>query len=110
MPTSYITSNNSPLLPPKKPQQQQHTTTQKQHFFTSIYFLFQIAMGLPLHCLKDIRCLYSENPFGSTAIDFEHPAIRPQHKGHVIAARITSENPDEVRLVIVRCLFNIEDL
>ncbi|WAR06945.1 ACAC-like protein [Mya arenaria] len=55
----------------------------------------QIAMGLPLYCMKDIRCLYSENPFGSKAINFERPARMPRPKGHVIAARITSENPDE---------------
>ncbi|XP_052244589.1 acetyl-CoA carboxylase-like isoform X1 [Dreissena polymorpha] len=55
----------------------------------------QIAMGLPLHCMKDIRCLYGENPFGSKPINFERPAVKPQPKGHVIAARITSENPDE---------------
>lgn len=28
-------------------------------------------------------------------INFENPRHKPQPKGHVIAARITSENPDE---------------
>lgn len=59
---------------------------------------FQIAMGLPLYSMKDIRSLYIENPYGGTVINFDNPTIRPLHKGHVIAARITSENPDEVSL------------
>ena len=53
-------------------------------------------MGLPLYCMKDIRCLYGEDPFGSKKINFDKPTITPRPKGHVIAARITSENPDEV--------------
>lgn len=55
----------------------------------------QIAMGLPLYCMKDIRCLYMESPCGRSPINFNNPTIQPQPKGHVIAARITSENPDE---------------
>ncbi|KAK3798057.1 hypothetical protein RRG08_034617 [Elysia crispata] len=55
----------------------------------------QVAMGLPLYRIKDIRLLYGEDPWGSTKIDFEDPNIKPCPKGHVIAARITSENPDE---------------
>ncbi|XP_003704973.1 acetyl-CoA carboxylase isoform X7 [Megachile rotundata] len=55
----------------------------------------QIAMGLPLHHIKDIRLLYGESPWGDTVIDFDQPRHKPQPWGHVIAARITSENPDE---------------
>ncbi|XP_031330897.1 acetyl-CoA carboxylase isoform X2 [Photinus pyralis] len=55
----------------------------------------QIAMGLPLHYIKDIRLLYGESPWGLTTIDFDQPLQKPQPWGHVIAARITSENPDE---------------
>ncbi|XP_020292337.1 acetyl-CoA carboxylase isoform X2 [Pseudomyrmex gracilis] len=55
----------------------------------------QIAMGLPLHHIKDIRLLYGESPWGENAIDFDQPRHKPQPWGHVIAARITSENPDE---------------
>ncbi|KAJ8967322.1 hypothetical protein NQ314_002949 [Rhamnusium bicolor] len=55
----------------------------------------QIAMGLPLHYIKDIRLLYGESPWGTTEIDFDQPRHKPQPWGHVIAARITSENPDE---------------
>ncbi|XP_052899542.1 acetyl-CoA carboxylase [Anopheles moucheti] len=55
----------------------------------------QIGMGIPLYRIKDIRLLYGENPWGSTVIDFDTPAQKPRPWGHVIAARITSENPDE---------------
>nr|CAD7573681.1 unnamed protein product [Timema californicum] len=55
----------------------------------------QIAMGLPLHRIKDIRLLYGETPWGENVIDFDTPRHKPQPWGHVIAARITSENPDE---------------
>uniref|UniRef100_G3TBG5 acetyl-CoA carboxylase n=1 Tax=Loxodonta africana TaxID=9785 RepID=G3TBG5_LOXAF len=55
----------------------------------------QIAMGVPLHRLKDIRLLYGESPWGVTPISFETPNNPPLARGHVIAARITSENPDE---------------
>ncbi|XP_041504337.1 acetyl-CoA carboxylase 2 isoform X3 [Microtus oregoni] len=55
----------------------------------------QIAMGVPLHRLKDIRLLYGESPWGVTPISFESPPSPPIARGHVIAARITSENPDE---------------
>uniref|UniRef100_A0A8D2KPK5 acetyl-CoA carboxylase n=1 Tax=Urocitellus parryii TaxID=9999 RepID=A0A8D2KPK5_UROPR len=55
----------------------------------------QIAMGVPLHRLKDIRLLYGESPWGVTPISFDTPSNPPLPRGHVIAARITSENPDE---------------
>ena len=53
-------------------------------------------MGIPLYRIKDIRVLFGEEPWGSTRINFENPVYKPVPKGHVIAARITSENPDEV--------------
>ncbi|XP_054628286.1 acetyl-CoA carboxylase isoform X2 [Dunckerocampus dactyliophorus] len=55
----------------------------------------QIAMGIPLHRIKDIRLLYGDTPWGDTIINFETPECPPSPRGHVIAARITSENPDE---------------
>ncbi|XP_050426014.1 acetyl-CoA carboxylase isoform X3 [Adelges cooleyi] len=55
----------------------------------------QISMGLPLNCIKDIRLLYSESAWGDSYIDFDAPRHKPHPWGHVIAARITSENPDE---------------
>lgn len=56
----------------------------------------QIAMGIPLYRIKDIRMLYGVQPWGDTHIDFEGLSTAPSPRGHVIAARITSENPDEV--------------
>uniref|UniRef100_A0A668AIB8 acetyl-CoA carboxylase n=1 Tax=Myripristis murdjan TaxID=586833 RepID=A0A668AIB8_9TELE len=55
----------------------------------------QIAMGIPLHRIKDIRMLYGVQPWGDSPIDFEGLLTAPSPRGHVIAARITSENPDE---------------
>ena len=68
-------------------------------------------MGVPLYRLKDIRVLYNLEPWGDTPIDFDDPNIRPEPKGHVIAARITSENPDEVynfadTCTLEKCWFN----
>ena len=52
-------------------------------------------MGLTLHRIKDIRLLYGELNSYDTELGFEDRINRPIPKGHVIAARITSENPDE---------------
>jgi acetyl-CoA carboxylase/biotin carboxylase 1 len=61
----------------------------------------QIAMGVPLYCIKDIRIMYGLAPNGTSPIDldFSLPTSlqiqrRPSPKGHVIATRITAENPD----------------
>ena len=55
-----------------------------------------IAMGIPLHKLKAVRQMYRVNmdPMDDL-IDFHNPKFEPRPMGHVIAARITSENPDE---------------
>ena len=63
-----------------------------------ISYFFQVAMGLPLHRIKGIRVLYGEDPWADNPIDFDNPPEKPLPKGHVIAARITSENPDEVTM------------
>jgi acetyl-CoA carboxylase/biotin carboxylase 1 len=55
----------------------------------------QIAMGLTLHRIKDIRYLFGETNQFDTEIDFDGTVNKPIPRGHVIAARITSENPDE---------------
>lgn len=62
----------------------------------------QIAMGLPLHRIRDIRLLYGADPHTSSAIDFDFTTEgsvqnqrRPTPKGHCTACRITSEDPDE---------------
>lgn len=60
----------------------------------------QITMGIPLHRIKDIRMLYGVQPWGDSPIDFEAFSTAPSPRGHVIAARITSENPDEVRVYV----------
>ncbi|XP_065065408.1 acetyl-CoA carboxylase-like isoform X1 [Rhopilema esculentum] len=55
----------------------------------------QIAMGIPLHRIKDIRVLFGVSPWGNSLIDFTATNSQSVPKGHVIAARITAENPDE---------------
>ena len=62
----------------------------------------QIAMGLPLHRIRDIRLLYGADPHSSSVIDFDFSQEgsvqnqrRPTPKGHCTACRITSEDPDE---------------
>lgn len=52
-------------------------------------------MGLPLQRIPDIRTFYGVDRWDDTPIDFDNPAHPPKPKGHVIAARITAENPDD---------------
>lgn len=61
----------------------------------------QVAMGIPLHRIRDIRQLYGVAPNGSSEIDFDMTKPdagalqrKPRPKGHVVAVRITAENPD----------------
>ncbi len=56
-------------------------------------------MGIPLHCIRDIRRLYKVDLLATTTIDFDNPVVKPTPHGHVIACRITAENPDEVRYI-----------
>lgn len=53
----------------------------------------QVAMGIPLQFIPDVRRLYKKHPFGKTEIDFDTEEQAPPH-GHVIAARITAEDPN----------------
>ena len=53
----------------------------------------QVAMGIPLHRIPDIRKLYGRPAFSTSTIDFEEEQQVPTG-GHCIAARITAENPD----------------
>lgn len=62
----------------------------------------QIAMGLPLHRIRDIRMLYGADPNTAAKIDFSFSKEdsvksqrRPTPKGHTTACRITSEDPGE---------------
>ena len=54
----------------------------------------QVAMGIPLSRIPDIRRFYGMDPEGDSDIDFmEEDYVLPER--HLIAARITAENPDE---------------
>jgi acetyl-CoA carboxylase/biotin carboxylase 1 len=53
----------------------------------------QVAMGIPLGKMPDVRCLYGLDPVGSVPLDVA-TAPRPSPKGHVVAVRITAENPE----------------
>eukprot|EP00762_Andalucia_godoyi_P000340 ANDGO_03235.mRNA.1 Acetyl-CoA carboxylase len=53
-----------------------------------------VACGVPLHRIPDIRRLYGEDPEGESPIDFDNRKQIPP-RGHVIAVRITAENPEE---------------
>jgi len=55
----------------------------------------QVAMGIPLNRIPQIRALYArEDIYGSDKIDFLEEEYRDINV-HIIAARITAENPDE---------------
>ncbi len=55
----------------------------------------QVAMGIPLYAIPQIRALYGrEDIYGNDKIDFMEEDYKPIDS-HVIAARITAENPDE---------------
>ena len=55
----------------------------------------QVAMGIPLYNIPQIRRLYGkEDMYGTDKIDFLEEDYKPIDS-HVIAARITAENPDE---------------
>lgn len=52
-------------------------------------------MGIPLHEIPDIRAFYGKSDrYGHDAIDFMNDDYAPI-RNHIIAARITAENPDE---------------
>jgi len=53
----------------------------------------QVAMGIPLNRIGDIRKLYGRHPRGRDTIDFDF-AERQVPPRHCIAVRITAENPE----------------
>lgn len=55
----------------------------------------QIAMGVPLNRIKDIRLLFGESPWDDNLIDFDKASKRNKPFGHVIAARLIAENPND---------------
>ncbi|CCE63008.1 hypothetical protein TPHA_0D03740 [Tetrapisispora phaffii CBS 4417] len=62
----------------------------------------QIAMGIPMHRIGDIRHLYGYDAESNSVIDFSLPSktltenhLKPKPKGHCISCRITAEDPDQ---------------
>lgn len=81
--------------------QVEHPTTEMVSGCNIPAIQLQIAMGIPLHRIRDIRTLYGMDPKGVTEIDFDgtnpdsvNTQRKPTPKGHVVACRITGENPD----------------
>ncbi|KII85890.1 hypothetical protein PLICRDRAFT_44314 [Plicaturopsis crispa FD-325 SS-3] len=81
--------------------QVEHPTTEMVSGVNLPAAQLQISMGIPMHRIRDIRQLYGVAPNGSSEIDFEmlKPEAnqlqrKPRPKGHVVAVRITAENPD----------------
>ncbi|KAI9204928.1 acetyl-CoA carboxylase [Polychytrium aggregatum] len=81
--------------------QVEHPTTEMVSGVNIPAAQLQVAMGIPLSCIRDIRILYGLTPTGVSEIDFDFSKPgslqiqrKPSPKGHVIAARITAENPE----------------
>ena len=75
--TSYCTPGHS--LSPSS--QVEHPCTEMVSDVNLPAAQLQIAMGIPLHRIKDIRVLYGFDPWGAETIDFDQPKHPPKPKG-----------------------------
>ncbi|KAJ1512698.1 acetyl-coenzyme-A carboxylase [Coelomomyces lativittatus] len=81
--------------------QVEHPTTEMVSGVNIPAAQLQVAMGISLHRIPHLRLLYGLQPNAASEIDFHfqlpqsHSSQRkPAPRGHVIACRITAENPD----------------
>ena len=82
--------------------QVEHPTTEMVSGINIPAAQLMVAMGCPLHRIKDIRLLYGADPHTQSSIDFNFEKEgsvsqqrRPMPRGHCTACRITSEDPGE---------------
>lgn len=73
--------------------QVEHPTTEMVSNVNIPATQLQIAMGIPLHLIRQIRTLWKQSEEGMNNFELVNET-RLKPSGHVIAARITAENPD----------------
>merc|ERR1719487_2208416 len=54
-----------------------------------------VAMGIPLYNVPEVRTFYNQDPEGIGEFDLDYFKPYSEYPKHVMAARITAENPDE---------------
>eukprot|EP00965_Chrysotila_dentata_P134381 4443683-Pleurochrysis_carterae.AAC.2 len=52
-------------------------------------------MGIPLYNIPEVRTFFDKDTLGTGEFDLEYYKPSSSYPKHVIAARITAENPDE---------------